>query len=255
MNTFLIFVILLLSISSPCLSQKNSVAYIKYGVQSTLTESEIKKQMNKTRKELGSKGVLVFTKHYEQLEKLEFELFIYKGKSKFKLKDFLEPENPDDRIGFRMAKISAGGSSVLFYNTQSKELKSQSKYQSQLFNVKEKTLSWKITNEEKKIKSYTCYKATATDTFQSRNGEATRDYYAWFTPDIPLPYGPEKCVGLPGLVLEAKVRSNIIYRVSSIEISPSAASEDDVQLKPGGKDITNEKYQALHRNAIRARKN
>ncbi|MFT4032750.1 MAG: GLPGLI family protein [Siphonobacter sp.] len=54
--------------------------------------------------------------------------------------------------------------------------------------------SWKVTNERKKIGNYSCLKAVA----QTRN----RVYVAWFTPTIPVPYGPWKLGGLPGLILE-----------------------------------------------------
>ncbi|MVO08888.1 GLPGLI family protein [Flavobacterium sp. TP390] len=63
--------------------------------------------------------------------------------------------------------------------------------------IKEKkpTISWKFDNETKKIGKYVCHKATAT--FRGR------DYTVWYTTEIPIPYGPWKLNGLPGLVLEA----------------------------------------------------
>lgn len=56
-------------------------------------------------------------------------------------------------------------------------------------------LNWKIDKKStKKINDYTCYKATTS--FRGRN------YVAYYTEDIPLPYGPFKFKGLPGLILE-----------------------------------------------------
>lgn len=55
--------------------------------------------------------------------------------------------------------------------------------------------TWKITNETKKIKNHTCYKATTT--FRGN------DFEAWFTPEIPINAGPWKWYGLPGLIVEA----------------------------------------------------
>ncbi len=70
--------------------------------------------------------------------------------------------------------------------------------------------TWEITSETKKIKEYTCYKATTT--FRGNK------YEAWFTPDIPLNVGPWKWYGLPGLIVEAyDVEKKEIYLLEKIE--------------------------------------
>ncbi|MVO08890.1 GLPGLI family protein [Flavobacterium sp. TP390] len=71
--------------------------------------------------------------------------------------------------------------------------------------IKEKkpTISWKFEKETKKIGKYTCHKATAP--FRGR------DYTVWYTTEIPIPYGPWKLNGLPGLVLEAYDSEYKIY--------------------------------------------
>jgi len=55
-------------------------------------------------------------------------------------------------------------------------------------------IDWHITNENKEIGDYLAIKAEAR--FRGR------DYEAWFTPEIPIPAGPWKLFGLPGLILE-----------------------------------------------------
>ena len=71
--------------------------------------------------------------------------------------------------------------------------------------VKDNTIDipWDIAEETKMIGIYKVQKATAH--FRGR------DYTAWFTPQIPLPYGPWKLVGLPGLILEAYDTDKEIY--------------------------------------------
>ncbi len=54
--------------------------------------------------------------------------------------------------------------------------------------------NWEILPETKEIWGYQVQKATARF--------AGRDYIAWFTPEIPIPDGPYKFNGLPGLILE-----------------------------------------------------
>lgn len=62
--------------------------------------------------------------------------------------------------------------------------------------VKENSFSWNwnLHNETKKIGKFISNKATIK--FRGR------EYIAWYTNDIPLPYGPWKFQGLPGLILE-----------------------------------------------------
>lgn len=55
-------------------------------------------------------------------------------------------------------------------------------------------LNWKLKDEYKNISGFDCQKASIF--FRGRN------YDAWFTTEIPLPFGPWKFGGLPGLILE-----------------------------------------------------
>ncbi|QTE21359.1 GLPGLI family protein [Polaribacter cellanae] len=63
-------------------------------------------------------------------------------------------------------------------------------------------LNWKLINEEKKIGKFNCKKATVI--FRGRN------YICWYSQEIPLPYGPWKIQGLPGIILEVKTEDNFI---------------------------------------------
>lgn len=69
---------------------------------------------------------------------------------------------------------------------------------------------WKVQNESDTILSYSCIKATTS--FRGR------DYMAWFTTDIPIPLGPWKFGGLPGLILKIyDINNNFIYECFEIE--------------------------------------
>ena len=58
---------------------------------------------------------------------------------------------------------------------------------------------WKLTSDKKNIGKFECKKATTT--FRGR------EYEAWYTEQIPVSLGPWKFNGLPGLILEAKDKS------------------------------------------------
>lgn len=54
--------------------------------------------------------------------------------------------------------------------------------------------NWKLVDEEKIINTIKCKKAKVT--FKGRN------WIAWYSPEIPFPYGPMKFSGLPGLIIK-----------------------------------------------------
>jgi GLPGLI family protein len=64
-----------------------------------------------------------------------------------------------------------------------------------LFTYKEPVISdWKLVSETKVINTINCKKAEVT--FKGRN------WIAWYSPEIPFPYGPMKFSGLPGLIIK-----------------------------------------------------
>ncbi len=65
------------------------------------------------------------------------------------------------------------------------------------------TFKWQLFEDTCTILGYTCNKATV-----SFSG---RDYIAWYTTDIPLPYGPYKFGGLPGLIMQIEDTKNNFY--------------------------------------------
>jgi GLPGLI family protein len=70
-------------------------------------------------------------------------------------------------------------------------------------------MQWKIMAETRVIDTLQCTMATCR--FRGRN------YIAWFCPDIPLPYGPWKMGGLPGLIIELiDEQDNMLMSLTSI---------------------------------------
>jgi GLPGLI family protein len=96
-------------------------------------------------------------------------------------------------------------------------------------------IDWEITNDFKDIGGYTCVKAIT--------NFIGRKYTAWFTMEIPLPYGPWKLQGLPGMILEAYDTNKEIYWYFKAIKYPS---KKDYLLKPikskNDKWISYEKY-------------
>jgi GLPGLI family protein len=83
-------------------------------------------------------------------------------------------------------------------------------------------MKWVISAEERMIDSFRCIKATC----QFRG----REYVAWFCPDLPMPLGPWKMGGLPGLIVDLHdTREDLMVVLKSISrgdvtvIMPGAA--------------------------------
>lgn len=93
------------------------------------------------------------------------------------------------------------------------------------FYVAEKTpkIDWQLEKETKKIGNFTVLKATGK--FRGRV------YTAWYTLEIPLPYGPWKLQGLPGLILEAYDKDKEIYIYFKSLEYPTTNSAKITQIK------------------------
>lgn len=159
---------------------------------------------------------------YENAEPDYYELHFTKDKSYYFKDESLE--NGQYNIG------SKAGLAPYYYNLKAKQLIEDS---GNFGYVERKPLEWIITKENKTIGNYKCYKATTTETLYSRQGHYyDRDIVAWFTPEIPVGFGPKNYIGLPGLVLEVE-RKEFTITVTKINLNPKG---DKLKIKQVGKD-------------------
>lgn len=89
-----------------------------------------------------------------------------------------------------------------------------------LGNIAQKPLNWEISGKSKTIGKYKCIQAVATEKLYSRQGHYyDRKVIAWFTPEIPLSYGPKNYNGLPGLILEIE-RDEFKIEATKVNLNP-----------------------------------
>jgi GLPGLI family protein len=77
-------------------------------------------------------------------------------------------------------------------------------------------IDWKITKKKKTILGYECLSAIGN--FRGR------EYTAWFTYAIPVPFGPWKFFGLPGLILEAYDKEDMVHLTAKRIVYPDTST-------------------------------
>ncbi|AEH00944.1 GLPGLI family protein [Lacinutrix sp. 5H-3-7-4] len=151
-------------------------------------------------------GVLQFTSNYSSFVEL----------SPIQLRKF----NNSDEKSIVVSTIAKERPTVLI-NRDVDSLYSSVSLFNKKYKIKEvlPRINWVIKNKFKNSSIYKCQLAT---------GEFRgRQYSVWFTQDIPLPYGPWKLQGLPGVILEAHDSLNqIIFKAKSIKLDTKIDLEE-----------------------------
>ena len=95
-----------------------------------------------------------------------------------------------------------GNNDAIYYKENFNNLKYTRNLLKMNYLVDDSTLkiNWQLLPETKNINGYLCYKAEAN--FRGRF------WTVWYSPQIPTNYGPWKFYGLPGLIFEAKDKTN-----------------------------------------------
>jgi GLPGLI family protein len=122
--------------------------------------------------------------------------------------------------------------SIFHRNFKSKEIRVRTAKTGKLFDAyfyddNWVEIDWQIKSRTKKIGKFTAQKAVGE--FRGRS------YTAWFTEEIPLPYGPWKLYGLPGLILEAE-DSEKMFQVKFVSIKYPCENCDVDVSKPTAKE-------------------
>jgi len=103
---------------------------------------------------------------------------------------------------------------------------------------------WKIGNQIKDVAGYICMKAETEDPIKKQK------ITAWFAQDIPVPAGPERYNGLPGVILELDLNDGDVV-IEATSVTFRKLTPDDLKLpKLKGKKINDVAYDAMIRQHI-----
>jgi GLPGLI family protein len=92
---------------------------------------------------------------------------------------------------------------------------------------------WKISKETKKIKGFVCIKATTT--------KWGRNWIAYYSPNHPMPFGPYKFCGLPGLIFEVADDKND-YSFQLYKFKNRKENNVELHNYPKAKKVTKKQY-------------
>lgn len=102
--------------------------------------------------------------------------------------------------------------------------------------------NWKILNDMKEVAGHICMNAFWEDTLKQQQ------ITVWFALDLPVPAGPERLCGLPGIILEADVNNGALtLTADKIELKP-LDKELDLPKKLRGKRIRENDYRTMLKN-------
>ncbi|WP_296315952.1 GLPGLI family protein [Winogradskyella sp. UBA3174] len=158
------------------------------------------------------------------------------GEGLYKVEQDLNIDNSD--IGRGTARISAGGSNEYYYNIKEDKYLIKEFALGESFIFPNPNLEWALTQESKQINGYEVFKATRSE------GKVI----AWYTPQIPLNFGPKGEYGVPWLILELEL-GKTIFKATKIELNPKR--EIKVKVPTKGKVVTLEEYKKIMEKANR----
>ncbi|WP_438710592.1 GLPGLI family protein [Aquimarina muelleri] len=162
----------------------------------------------------------------------------------------MEPTVAHEKNKFSGAVAMYTDSDGVFYNNIiTKESIKQTRVFGKTFLVTLDPLEWETHNESKKISKYTCYKATANQKIELNDGKKkTFVITAWYTPEIPVSFGPKNYVGLPGLIMESDMNGVIRFMASELNVNPK--KEVIIQKTTKGKPITEKELREKDKKAM-----
>ncbi len=144
-----------------------------------------------------------------------------------------------------LTRIFGGGDGYFYFNQENKEMLHENLVLDYPVVISKKPIDWIIIDEETKlINGYLCKKAIRKRSEINDAGLAKKsELIAWFCPEIPFSFGPERFEGLPGLVIECN--NNIVkfelekitwHEVELVINKPSRGkiiSEEEFRIRAG----------------------
>lgn len=192
--------------------------------ESTYSQQNIDNYFKNKRKTMKDKKMIrltddMFLKSKKVASTLQFTLkeAIFEVSKKISIKD-------RGSIIEKFSSFTAGGPEPYYTSSVTKTLEKQNcESLDECFIITSKFIKWNLTQETKKIAGYLCYKAIS----KVKRNNTFVEVIAWYTPQIPVNFGPMIYNGLPGLILD--LDDGIVhFRTAKLELNPKKG----IKIKP-----------------------
>lgn len=229
---YFLLIILFIFCAGVKAQEQNEVSYVNYKMKLSSPTNKAKNDTLKNN-DLNKKAKEVMQSIYD----IECELYFTKTRSLFRVKHNLRLE---EDYNYKIVKRAAGGIKIKDLENKTKIEHKQSYGEHLNIEYPFDEFDWIITKEKKIIGKYICYKAKTykLDYNPIDKGFRRFNITAWFTPEIPIPFGPKGMDGLPGLVLEAS-SGRIVFFATHIKLN-SLNNPELLEAPKGGINITEE---------------
>jgi GLPGLI family protein len=184
---------------------------------------------------------------FEEIRKIEYVLKFNENESIFIKNEKMIVNESKNSFSVLASKILAG-EGVFYRDKNTQEILNQERAFSKLFLITKDPEKWNLTNDSKKIGDFLCFKASLKETYLGRTGAMVeRNITAWYTLDIPVPFGPLGYGNLPGLILELE-KGKLVYYVTNIKFNQESNYKI---LKPKkGRKVTKKEYDSITKKLI-----
>ncbi|ARV15804.1 GLPGLI family protein [Polaribacter sp. SA4-12] len=215
-------------------SQQNFSGIVHY--ESTISSKKLDEYLSTKRKNIKNKTLIKsLDQVYLYTKAIKSKLTFSNREGLFIVEDKLSSDIHD--LGQRINKTSAGGSNEYYYNDTNKTYLIKEFSIGEHFIYTNNYLKWELTQETRTMNGYVTNKATR------NKGKVI----AWYTPSIPVSFGPKGEYGLPGLILELEIYKKI-YFVKKIVLNPKEKIEIKKPIK--GIKVTEKEYQEVASSTI-----
>ncbi len=133
---------------------------------------------------------------------------------------------------------SQGAENETYVNFDEESLVEKREFMGRTFLVEgaPEPIAWKMSTERSEFLGYMCMKATAI--------RDSTTLEAWFTPEIPIPAGPDSFGGLPGLILVLNIDDGQRTFVAK-ELSLEELADDAIVAPKKGKRVTRDEFDKI----------